>query len=173
MTTSTAVTAAYIHALMGAIERNSAAGRWLGTWIRFNRRAFNIELPDPETVPRDTGQPEHTEGEALPVADWVRVADSLARMRCGAVDPSFQNLASFAEAIGLDAIEAAIVGFLFQCERHSALQQLCWQLVCTRQFDSTGVIAAATGNARIDVESRIHRGALRSLGLVAGSGDGT
>lgn len=173
MTTLTAVTAAYIFALMGAIERNSAAGRWLSAWIRFNRRAFEIDLPESETGPKDSGQPGHAEGESLPVADWAQVRDWLGRLQCGAMDPSFQNLASFAEAIGLDAIEAAIVGFLFQCERDGALQQLCWQLVCTRQFDSAGVVAAATGNTRIDVESRIHRGALRSLGLVAGSGDGT
>ena len=89
-----------------------------------------------------------------------------------APDTGLANLTAFAAALRLDAVETGLFRFVFHCDRDGKLRSLCRQLVETRQMDSSGIIAAAAGLLRSEVDARLRAGPLRSLGLIDGGGDG-
>ncbi len=175
MTTPTAVTAAYIHALMGAMEPDSAAGRKLGDWLRFHQASLRLDFNAALTKPGKAKRTPPANGEALSQKKWQRLRDAVAKLMPAAKDApdtGLANLAAFAAALRLDAVETGLFRFVFHCDRDGKLRTLCKQLVETRQMDSSGIIAAAAGLLRSEVDARLRAGPLRSLGLIDGGGDG-
>src|SRR5262245_4864691 len=175
MTTPTAVTAAYIHALMGATEPDTLAGRKLSDWIRFHQAALGIDFRGATVNPVKPHKPAPLVGEALSPRKWQRLRDAVGNRRPAPEDKSdtaMANLTAFANAVRLDPLETEIFRFVFHCDRDGNLDRLCGQLVESRQFDSAGVVAIAIGAARTNVEARLTRGPLRLLGLIDGGGDG-
>ncbi|MFM9842732.1 MAG: AAA family ATPase [Dongiaceae bacterium] len=175
MTTPTAVTAAYIHALMGAMEPDSAAGRKLGDWLRFHQASLRLDYNAALAKPGKANRTPPANGEALSPKKWHRLREAVAKLMPAekdAPDTALANLAAFAAALRLDAVETGLLRFVFHCDRDGKLRTLCRQLVETRQMDSSGIIAAAAGLARSEVDARLRGGPLRSLGLIDGGGDG-
>ena len=175
MSTPTAVTAAYIHALMGAMEPDSAAGRKLGDWLRFHQASLGLDYNTAIAKPGKARKASAANGEALSPKKWQRLHEAVAKLmpaEKAAPDTGLDNLAAFAAAVRLDSVETGIFRFVFHCDRDGKLRTLCKQLVDTRQMDSSGIVAAAACLMRGEVDVRLRGGPLRNLGLIDGGGDG-
>ena len=139
MTTPTAVTAAYIHALMGAMEPDSAAGRKLGDWLRFHQASLRLDFNAALAKPGKAKGTPPANGEALSPKKWQRLRDAVAKLMPAekdAPEPVSPISRHLPTALRLDAVETGFFRFVFHCDRDGKLRSLCRQLVETRQMDS-------------------------------------
>ena len=76
------------------------------------------------------------------------------------------NIAIFAAALELDAIESAIFRFVFYTDYDDAFERLCTSIVETRALDSRGLMMLCLDLTAPDIAVRLSRGPLRALHLV-------
>jgi len=163
--------AAYLHAMTRAFTPDSIPGRRLADWLRLNNRALGLDF---ETVlrlpaPSNGQRIRLPDGQAVPHAVWADLSDLLARIAASATsdsDPVARNFCALAEALGLDAEEAAVFRFVFETDHDKAFEWLCSMLLGTRAIETLGLIAVGVGSDPTTVWSRLCGRALRGLQLV-------
>ena len=137
--TPAARVAGFVGACLTAFAPRSPAGQKLAQWLRSNGAMAGIDYVA-ATESRGTGT------RALSRAAWDRlIAAVAASAETGEEDALARNLRVFGDAVGLDAIERSILGFVLQIGSDWRLGSLCGDLLATRLIDSAGLVGLAAG----------------------------
>ena len=163
--TPAARVAGFVGACLTAFAPRSPAGQKLAQWLRSNGAMAGIDYVA-ATESRGTGT------RALSRAAWDRlIAAVAASAETGEEDALARNLRVFGDAVGLDAIERSILGFVLQIGSDWRLGSLCGDLLATRLIDSAGLVGLAAGCPAGEIVPWLRRGKLGALGLVQQNGD--
>jgi transitional endoplasmic reticulum ATPase len=157
---SMATIAVYVVALMDAFPPDSPLGGKLGAWLQDRPVPAQLALPA-----RD---------QPFSACAWqsLRQAWAEAAAQAAATDPVAANVAVFARAIKLDALETAIFHFVLLTDLETSFGVLCNDLVASRRVDGLGLLAAAVRRPVAEVRDRLEIGTLDALELVCGADDG-
>ena len=168
---SRAAVAAYLRAMTRAFAPDSPPGRKLAEWLCHNHRVLGLDIGAVLRLPAPSnGQRMRVpEGEPVPRAVWTSLSDVLGRIADSAQqdsDPVARNFCGLAEALGLDAEEAAVFRFVFETDHDKAFEWLCTMLLGTRTIETLGLIAVGVGSDPTSVWTRLCGRALGGLQLV-------
>jgi len=170
LTASQVAIAAYAHAMMQAFAPASPPGRALAAWLHTNQCLIGLDFQAAmaRAVPDGTPPADPDLEKPLPAALWTELREAVARCRLSTPGPDVAtaNIAAFAAALELDAMETAMLQFVFFVDYEDAFERLCDSIVDTRALDSRGLMVLCLGLAATDVALRLSRGPLRSLHLV-------
>ena len=169
-TASQVAIAAYVHAMMQAFAPASPPGRALAAWLHTNQCLVGLDFPAAMARAMPDGAPSADPDleKPLPAALWTELRGAVARCKESAPEPDIvtANVATFAAALELDAMETAILQFVFFADYEDAFERLCDSIVETRALDSRGLMTLCLGLTATDVALRLSRGPLRGLHLV-------
>ena len=176
-TSSAATLAGYIHAMMGAFDPASAAGRSLAGWLRQHRFTIGIDFEPAALQGAPAGAAVQLPPADQPLPDWAwRSLRAALQAAAGAVslldDVISRNIAALAPVTGMSPVETAIFGFVFHAGRENGFDDLCHAIVWTGMVDSAGLVALAIGGRPADVAEALRRGPLATLRLIMITGDG-
>lgn len=170
MTASQVAIAAYAHAMMQAFAPASPPGRALAAWLHTNQCLIGLDFQAAmvRAAPGGTPPADPDLEKPLPAALWTELRDAVARCRESAPEPDVAtaNIAAFAAALELDAMETAMLQFVFYVDYEDAFERLCDSIVETRVLDSRGLMVLCLGLSAADVALRLSRGPLRGLHLI-------
>jgi transitional endoplasmic reticulum ATPase len=175
LTASTAAIAAYCETMVRSFAPASAAGGVLARWLRWQQWLVGIDF-DAAISRRPTPRRRRktTTDRPLSNRNWQGLRGALAKAATtGAqtTDTIAANIAVFARAAGLDALEADIFRFVYHTDREKAFGELCSDLVATRSIDSLGLAALVLDRRPAEIWQRLSRGALNAMHLVNAPGD--
>jgi MoxR-like ATPase len=170
LTASQVAIAAYAHAMMQAFAPASPPGRALAAWLHTNQCLIGLDFQAAmaRAAPGGTPPADPDLEKPLPAALWTELREAVARCRERAPEPDVvtANIAAFAAALELDAMETAMLQFVFFVDYEDAFERLCDSIVETRALDSRGLMVLCLGLTPADIALRLSRGPLRALHLV-------
>jgi SpoVK/Ycf46/Vps4 family AAA+-type ATPase len=179
---SRAAIAAYLQPMLRSFGPTTPAGAKLGAWLQQNQATLGLDLARLRCLPAPSAGQRITvagNSDAASAEDWRRIA---AALRHAVPDPSVPaaapiddtgaaNLAYLAASLGLDAVETAVLRFVFELDRNKSLEWLCDSILETRAIDALGLIGCAIGQEPTAVWNALSDGALGRLKLVQMSCD--
>jgi transitional endoplasmic reticulum ATPase len=136
-----------LSATVQAVPAKTALADTLVKWVRGNRKQFRLtqrKIPDWETI------------------------GVVAAQRAQAVISEMLDtvVGRIATVLRLDAIDAALLGFVVAADRNNILRILCTALV-THRFEPEVLFGSTIGATPTDIRARITKGDLHRLGLIS------
>lgn len=176
-TSSAAMLADYIHAMMGAFDPASAAGRNIAGWLRQQRFTIGIDFEQAALQGAPAGDAAQLPPPEQPLPDWawrsLRAAlQTVAGSGGQPEDALSRNIAALEPVMGMSPLDAEVFRFVFHASQENGFDDLCHAVVWTRMIDSAGLVAFAIGGQRGDVGEALRRGPLAALRLISATGDG-
>jgi hypothetical protein len=176
-TSSAAMLADYIHAMIGAFDPASAAGRNIAGWLRQQRFTIGIDFEQAALQDAPAGDAAQLPPPEQPLPDWawrsLRAAlQTVAGSGGQPEDALSRNIAALEPVMGMSPLDAEVFRFVFHASQENGFDDLCHAVVWTRMIDSAGLVALAIGGQRGDVGEALRRGPLAALRLISATGDG-
>ena len=176
-TSSAAMLADYIHAMMGAFDPASAAGRNIAGWLRQQRFTIGIDFEQAALQGAPAGDAAQLPPPEQPLSDWawrsLRAALQTVAGSGGQPEDALScNIAALEPVMGMSPLDAEVFRFVFHASQENGFDDLCHAVVWTRMIDSAGLVALAIGGQRGDVGEALRRGPLAALRLISATGDG-
>jgi transitional endoplasmic reticulum ATPase len=166
-TTIAARFAGYICNVMAATAPDSIMGRKLAVWLHGNGVTVGIDY-------RAATGSRGAASRPLSAKAWRQLMAAAAETAGGCALPADAlavNLDSFAQTVGLDRLDTAILRFVLDTDLDRRFDLLCASLVATREIEGLGLIGLAVGDQPDEIAHRLRRGPLGALNLVRRAGD--